>query len=59
MIWEQNVLHVCSLDRYTPPTIREPPTEPQPTIIKYCDEWLVNQILDYKPLHGTLHYLIQ
>jgi hypothetical protein len=53
------VFPVSLLDRYTPPTAGQPPSEPQPTVVDDSDEWQVDQILDSKRRYRKLHYLVQ
>ena len=54
-----NVFHVSLLDRYTPPTIGQPPSEPHPVIVDDSEEWEVDRILDSKRRYRKLHYLVQ
>jgi hypothetical protein len=56
-----NVFHVSQLDRYTPPVVGQPPSEPQPTIVDEPrdEEWEVDRILDSKRRYRKLHYLVQ
>jgi hypothetical protein len=58
-IRKHNVFHVSLLDRYTPPTAGQPPSEPQPTVVDDSDEWEVDRILDSKRRYRKLHYLVQ
>ena len=58
-IWKHNVFHVSLLDRYTPPTTAQPPSEPQPTVVDNSDESEVNRILDSKRRYRKLHSLVQ
>jgi len=58
-IRKHNVFHVSLLDRYTPPTAGQPPTEPQPTVVDDSDEWEVDRILDSKRRYRKLHYRVQ
>jgi len=54
-----NVFHMSLLDRYTPPTIGQPSTEPHPVIVDNWEEWELDRILDSKRRYRKLHYLIQ
>jgi hypothetical protein len=56
-----NVFHVSQLDRYTPPVVGQPPSEPLPTIVDKSgeEEWEVDRILDSKWRYRKLHYLVQ
>jgi hypothetical protein len=54
-----NVFHVSLLDKYSPPAIGQPPSEPQPMIVDDSDEWEVEKILDSKRRYRRLHYLVQ
>jgi len=54
-----NVFHVSLLDRYTPPTIGQPSTEPHLVIVDDSEEWEVHRILDSKRRYRKLHYLVQ
>jgi hypothetical protein len=54
-----NVFQVLLLDRYTPPTIGQPSSEPHPVIVDDSEEWEVDQILDSKRRYWKLHYLVQ
>jgi hypothetical protein len=54
-----NVFQVSLLDRYTPPTIGQPPSEPHPVIVDDSEEWEVDRILDSKRRYRKLHYLVQ
>ena len=47
-IRKHNVFHDSLLDRYTPPTSGQAPSEPQPTVVDDSDEWEVDRILDSK-----------
>jgi hypothetical protein len=58
-IRKHNVFHVSLLDRYTPPTAGQPPSEPQPTVVDDSDEWEVDRILDSKRRYRKPHYLVQ
>jgi len=58
-IRKHNVFHVSLLDRYTPPTAGQPPSEPQPTIVDDSDKWEDDRILDSKRRYRKLHYLVQ
>ena len=58
-IRKHNVFHVSLLDRYTPPTAGQPPSEPRPTVVDDSDEWEVDRILDSKRCYRKLHYLVQ
>jgi len=58
-IRKDNVFHVCLLDRYTPPTAGQPPSEPQTTVVDDYDEWQVDWILDSKRRYRKLHDLVQ
>jgi len=59
MIRKNKVFYVSLLDRYTPPTAGQPPSEPQPTVLDNSDEWEVDRILESKGHCRTLHYLVQ
>jgi hypothetical protein len=56
-----NVFHISELDRYTPPVVGQPPSEPHPTIVDVPgdEEWEVDRIADSKRRYRKLHYLIQ
>jgi len=54
-----NVFHVSLLDRYTPPTIGQPSSEPHPVIVDDSEQWEVDRILDSKRCYRKLHYLVQ
>ena len=58
-IRKHNVLHISLLDRYTPPTAGQLPSEPQPTVVDDSEEWEVDRILDSKRCYRKLHYLLQ
>jgi len=58
-IRKHNVFHVSLLDRYTPPTAGQPPSDPQPTVVDDSDEWEVDRILNAKWRYRKLHYLVQ
>jgi hypothetical protein len=58
-IWKHNIFHVSLLDHYSPPTVGQPQSETQLTIIDNSDQWEVNQILDSKRHYRKLHYLVQ
>jgi len=57
-IRKNNVFHVSLLNRYTPPTASQPPSEPQPMVIDDSDEWEVYRILDSKRRYRKLYYLV-
>jgi hypothetical protein len=56
-----NLFHVSQLDRYTPPGIGQPPSEPLLTIVDQSgkEEWQVDRILDSKRRYRKLHYHVQ
>jgi len=58
-IRKDNIFHVSLLDRYTPPTAGQPPSEPQPTVVDDSDEWEVDRILNSKRRYWKLHHLVQ
>jgi len=41
-IQKHNIFHVSLLDRYTPPTAGQLPSEPQPMVVDDSDEWEVD-----------------
>ena len=56
-----NVFHVSQLDRYTPPVVGQPASEPLLTIVDESgeEELEVDRILDSKRCYRKLHYLVQ
>jgi hypothetical protein len=48
MIRKHNIFHVSLLDRYTPPTVGQPPSDPQPKVVDDSDKWDVDRILNSK-----------
>jgi len=56
-----NVFHISQLDRYTPPFVGQPLSEPLPKIVDELgvEEWEVDRILDSKRRYRKLHYLVQ
>jgi hypothetical protein len=54
-----NVFHVSLLDRYTPPTIGQLPSEPHPVNVDDSVEWEVDPILDSTRRYPKLHHLVQ
>jgi hypothetical protein len=56
-----NVFHVSQRDRYTPPVVGQPPSEPRLTIVDEPgdEEWEVDRIFDSKQRYRKLHYLVQ
>jgi hypothetical protein len=58
-IQKHNVFHIPMLNRYTPPTADQPPSEPQPTVVDDSDEWEVDLILDSNRRDRKLHYVLQ
>jgi len=59
MIRKHNVFHLSLLDRYTPPTARQPPSELQPTVVDDSEKWEVDRIPDSNRRYRKLHYLVQ
>ena len=57
-IRKHNVFHVSLLDRYTPPTACQPPSELQLMVVDNSDEWEVDQILDSNRCYRKLPYLV-